>query len=281
MSANTYGRQVVVQLTNKSGGGVIAGDVVIIDTTNNDAFTTTTSAGFTGGVGIAQETIASNATGRVLTQGYAALINVNASVTRGHFGQTYTVAKQATDAGSSRGAGTFCQFLTGGTTPDALVFPVDLGASSGAVATAHGCKVHRASTNVSVGNNTYTAIAFDAEDYDTDSMHDNVTNNTRLTIPSISGVTTGLWAMKAYGYTDVTSGRINCQFRVNGSTIVGWSEQLASAGVIGPFQAAADYVFSAADYVECQVRTVAGAGNAVFDSGASPYFQIAFLGKVT
>lgn len=126
MSSNTYGRQVVLPLTNKSGGSVAAGDVVIIDTGNNDAFTTTTSAGFTGLVGVAQETIASNAVGRVLLAGYAALINVNASVTRGHFGATHTVAKQAASAGAARGTGTFCQFLTGGTTPDGVVYPVDL-----------------------------------------------------------------------------------------------------------------------------------------------------------
>lgn len=131
MSANTYGRQVVLGLTNKSGGSVAAGDVVIVDTGNNDAFTTTTTAGFTGGVGIVQSaTIPSNAVGLVLTQGYAALINVNASVTRGHFGKTHTVAKQATDAGTARGTGTFVQFLTGGTTPDGLVYPVDLLGSS-------------------------------------------------------------------------------------------------------------------------------------------------------
>lgn len=129
-ASNGYGRQVVIPLANKSGGSVGAGDVVVVDTGNNDAFTTTTSAGFTGGVAIAQETIANNATGRILTQGYAALVNVNASVTRGHFGKTHTVAKQATDAGATRGAGTFCQFLTGGTTPDAIVYPVDLLGSS-------------------------------------------------------------------------------------------------------------------------------------------------------
>lgn len=123
-ATNIYGRQVVVPLTNKSGGGVIAGDVVVIDTTNNDAFTTSTAGAFTGLLGVAQETIASNATGRVLTAGYAALVNVNASVTRGNFGKSHTVAKQATDAGASRIAGTFCQFLTGGTTPDAHLFGI-------------------------------------------------------------------------------------------------------------------------------------------------------------
>lgn len=124
--ANIVGRQVVIVLTNKSGGGVIAGDVVVIDTSNNDAFTTSTAGAVTIGVGIAQETIASNATGRVLISGQAALVNVNASVTRGNYGKTHTVAKQATDAGASRVTGTFCQFLTGGTTPDAMVYPVDL-----------------------------------------------------------------------------------------------------------------------------------------------------------
>lgn len=124
--ANIFGRQVVILATNKSGGGVVNGDVVIPDTSNDSAFTTTTSASVTGPVWIAQETIASNATGRVLVGGYASLVNVNASVTRGHFGATHTVAKQAADAGASRTAGTFCEFLTGGTTPIAYIWPTDL-----------------------------------------------------------------------------------------------------------------------------------------------------------
>ena len=125
-ASNTYGRQVTVPLTNKSGGAVIAGDVVVVDTTNNDAFTTTTSSGFTGGVGVAQESIANNAVGRVLISGYAPLVNVAASVTRGNYGKTHTVAKQATSQ-AARGTGTFCEFLTGGTTPDAVVWEPDLG----------------------------------------------------------------------------------------------------------------------------------------------------------
>lgn len=120
--ASTTGRRVVELLTNKSGGALAAGDVVVIDTGNNEAVTTSTAGGVTGTIGIAQEAIASNAAGRILTAGYAALVNVNASVTRGNFGKTHTVAKQATDAGGSRAAGAFCQFLTGGTTPTAHVF---------------------------------------------------------------------------------------------------------------------------------------------------------------
>lgn len=132
MAANTFGRQVIVPLTNGSGGGVIAGDVVIINTAANDGFTTTTSAATTAIIGIAQETIANAAIGRVLLGGYAALVNVNASVTRGEYGGTHTVAKQAASLGATRIAGAFCQFLTGGTTPDAHIWPSDLGGGSGA-----------------------------------------------------------------------------------------------------------------------------------------------------
>lgn len=119
--SSTRGRQVVVLLTNKSGGSVAAGDVVVLDSSNDTAFTTTTTSRAEVHIGIAQETIANNATGRVLVNGYAALVNVPASVTRGHYVQTHTVAKQAT-GNSTRQSGSFGTFLTGGTTPTALIW---------------------------------------------------------------------------------------------------------------------------------------------------------------
>lgn len=170
VTANTYGRQVVVPLVNKSGGSVAAGDVVVVDTSNNDAFTTSTAGAVTIGIGVAQETIASNATGRILLSGYAALVNTSASVTRGNFGKTHTVVKQAVDAGASRVVGTFCQFLTGGTTPDAIVFPSDLGGGSGLVdpMTTRGDVIVRNASNVSarlaVGATANMALRSDGTD---------------------------------------------------------------------------------------------------------------------
>jgi hypothetical protein len=125
------GRQVVQFLTNKSGGAVINGDVVIVDTGNDAAFTTTTSAQSLLVRGVVQESIANNATGRVCTGGYVPLVNVPASVTRGHFIETHTVAKQAT-GNSTRRTGTFGQFWTGGTTPSGNLFGlVDTTAAAG------------------------------------------------------------------------------------------------------------------------------------------------------
>lgn len=136
--ASIFGRAIVVTKTNKSGGSLAKGDVVIVDSANDNAITTTTSAGTTVTVGVVVEEngIANNATGRVQFGGHVGLVNVNASVTRGHYGSTHTVAKQATDAGASRVVGTFCVFTTGGTTPEADLFiQPDASAATGNVAT--------------------------------------------------------------------------------------------------------------------------------------------------
>lgn len=126
------GRQVVIPLTNKSGGGVIAGDVVIVDTSNNASFTTTTSASYAGQIGIAQETIANATSGRILISGYAPLVNVNASQSRGNYLFTHTVAKQASGS-ATVAVGAFGYVLTSGTTPDAIIFGLTFQAGSGTV----------------------------------------------------------------------------------------------------------------------------------------------------
>lgn len=136
--ASIFGRAIVVVKTNKSGGSLAKGDVVIVDSSNDNAVTTTTSGGttITVGVVIEENGIASNASGRVQFGGHVGLVNVNASVTRGHYGYTHTVAKQAADAGASRIVGTFCLFTTGGTTPEADLFSQPDGSSAtGNVAT--------------------------------------------------------------------------------------------------------------------------------------------------
>lgn len=121
---NTVGRLVVDVATNKSGGAVAYGDVVINDGANDHAFTTTTSAGFTAGVvGVCIEPngIANNASGRIQYQGYCPQVNAAASVTRGYFLKTHTVAKQATSS-SSRATGSFGVALKTSATPDAVLW---------------------------------------------------------------------------------------------------------------------------------------------------------------
>jgi len=166
---------------------------------------------------------------------------------------------------------------------------VDLeGGAAAAYITAHGARVKR-SADVSVGNNTYTVIPFTAEDFDTDTIHDNSTNNSRLTIPTISGVTTGLWRVNCFGYTNHTAtGRTDCNIRLNaagssagGSAIGFGSTNQVATTVLHAFLATCSYVFTAGDYVEAFVRTTGASSSVIFDAGVSPIFEIEFLGKVT
>lgn len=132
---DVQGRRTILYATNKSGGAVAKGDLVVGDGSNDEGFTTTTTAGLiTAWVGVVIEDngIASNMAGRVCVQGYVSLVTPNASVTRGHFGKTHTVAKQVTDAGASRVTGVFCQFLTSGTTPSAILFGMPDGSTGAA-----------------------------------------------------------------------------------------------------------------------------------------------------
>lgn len=126
------GRQVVLRLTNKSGGGLVEGDVVIISSGTAAAVTTTTSAGLTTDIiGVALETIANDAIGRICISGYVPKINLSAAASLGDTFATHSVAKQAAPSGS-RGAGHFGEVLGTGATPAALLwgFP-DVSAAAG------------------------------------------------------------------------------------------------------------------------------------------------------
>lgn len=163
---NTIGRANVVPLTNQTGGSVAAGDLVYLDTGHDESFTTGTTVAYTGMVGVVQDTsIANGAVGLVRISGYASLVNVNASVTRGHYAKSHSVVKQATDAGASRVVGAFGQFLTGGTTPSIELFGFPDAAASSA---AQGTPALTLSTSNSAGSSgSYvgtdaTIAAFDA-----------------------------------------------------------------------------------------------------------------------
>jgi hypothetical protein len=144
---------------------------------------------------------------------------------------------------------------SGGATP---VSAARLGNLEQGVYDAHRMPTARvyASANVSIANNTVTPVPFDSERYDTDTIHDNVTNNTRLTCKTVGVYLIGgvVWfAANATGYRDV-------QIAVNGTTIVGRSVVPVSNGTDPtvvtlsgvPWQLAVN------DYVELRVAQNAG-----------------------
>lgn len=116
------GRQTVAVLTNQSGGGVVEGDVVILDPANADSFTTTAVEGQTDElVGVALETIAAAADGRVCVFGYVAQVNLDGAAALGDYIKTDGVVKQGTPV-AVRGAGIFGQVHEANATPPATIW---------------------------------------------------------------------------------------------------------------------------------------------------------------
>ena len=105
------------------------------------------------------------------------------------------------------------------------------------------CRVYMGSTS-SIGT-SLAAIPFDTESFDTDTMHNTVTNNSRITF-----TTAGKYMVGGYVATDGNA-IARAQIRLNGSTLmsaigIGNAGSSTQNGAI----VATPYVFSASDYVE-------------------------------
>lgn len=254
--ADTRGRQVVLALTNRSGGSVAAGDVVVFDTTGDESFTTTTTGRAELSVGVAQETIANLAAGRVLVSGYAALVNVPSSRTRGEYLETHTVVKQATGSATRR-SGSFGQYAKTSATPSAWLWgQTDQSASAAGNPTYIGCRISDTAAQ-SIANNTLVALAFAAADtYDANGFHDPVTNNTRIT-PNVAGKYM-IGGTVTLGSSSTVGARL-IGVRLNGTTYVGLDERPGIGTTEQYISIATEYIFNGTtDYAELIYRQTTG-----------------------
>lgn len=128
-------------------------------------------------------------------------------------------------------------------------------------------------TTQSVSSGSTTTLSFNSENFDTDTMHDNVTNNSRLTVN-----TAGVYLITAYAF--VASGGVGTYFsvlRVNGAT------GIASNSFYHRVAATAVYItvsglwkFAASDYVE--LRFFQNSGSSVTVE-ANPTFSMQWIGS--
>jgi hypothetical protein len=139
------------------------------------------------------------------------------------------------------------------------------------------CKATRTSTQAIV-TATATAIQFNAADaYDTASMHDTVTNNTRVTM-----ATAGLYVI--VGYTEwelnATGTYRQARLRVNGTTAI--AIQTHSAGTLSAntaYETSLSTIYKAAanDYVELVVQHDRGANLNAWNANAL-YLAVTWVG---
>lgn len=112
----------------------------------------------------------------------------------------------------------------------------------------------------SINNNSTTTLAFDSEDWDNDTMHDTVTNNSRITF-----TTAGKYAVSSYvQFASNGAGERYTDIRLNGTTVIATDSRMAiTGGDISGNTLSFDYAFSAADYVEVRVFQTSGGSLAV------------------
>jgi hypothetical protein len=117
-------------------------------------------------------------------------------------------------------------------------------------------------TNLSLGNGVATAIALDGETFDTHTMHDNSTNNSRVTVPAAQD---GLYHMVGqFAFSAAFIGSWTAELRKNGAT------SLAKSAGIGGNRAGQDVTgqvsvlatMAATDYVELVITQTATGGGA-------------------
>lgn len=136
------------------------------------------------------------------------------------------------------------------------------------------CRVTKSALQV-ITTGAPTAIIFDSERYDTDTMHDTVTNNTRITIRTAGLYLVGAnveWASSTLGTYRQLS------IRLNGSTAVAWVLQAPPSQVLRQ-NLSAVYKFAVNDYVELIAEHDKGSDiNVSLTGNISPEFWATWLG---
>lgn len=127
----------------------------------------------------------------------------------------------------------------------------------------------------SIANNTLTALAFNSERFDTDTLHDTATNNSRLTA-TVAGVylmTSSIqWASDSVGFRQLTH-------RVNGATFINAELDDIDSAQTHQQSITTIYKLAANDYVETVVRQTSGAAlDCQTSANYAPEFSMSYLG---
>jgi hypothetical protein len=143
-----------------------------------------------------------------------------------------------------------------------------------------GCRAY-ASNDQNVANSTNVIIGFNNENFDSNSFHDNSTNNSRMTIPAGYGGKYQVFANLAYNGN--TSGNRVVDILLNGSIVAtSYSGASTTNAITCTINLAMD--LAVADYIQVQTSQDSGGTRTVFGSStlspnqAATAFQITYLG---
>ena len=116
-----------------------------------------------------------------------------------------------------------------------------------------GARVYH-NTEQAIPTATWTALAFNSERWDTDTIHDTVTNNSRLTCK-----TAGKYLIVGQGmFWNNAVGERNWELQINGTTVIAASRIVASAAIYHAHSLASIWDLSVNSYVEFRVYQDSG-----------------------
>lgn len=129
--------------------------------------------------------------------------------------------------------------------------------------------------NQLIAHNTLTALAFNTERFDTDVIHDNVTNNSRLTCK-----TAGKYLIIGQVRFDTNNAGLRyIDIKLNGTTIIAVSQWDTAQDGRTQAIVATIYDLAATNYVELEVfQTSGGNLNVELAANWSPEFMMVLVG---
>ena len=136
------------------------------------------------------------------------------------------------------------------------------------------CRVFNSGSQ-SIAHNTETALTFDSERFDTDTMHSTVSLTNRVTIN-----TAGLYLVTGtFQFALNGTGERRAILKVNATTYIGFGQTAANLVVGSGLTIASVWKFAVADYVELRVQqTSGGALNIDALAAYSPEFTATWIG---
>lgn len=136
------------------------------------------------------------------------------------------------------------------------------------------CRVFRTS-NQSIPNNTLTAVTFNQESYDTDTMHSTAALTNRVTFTTAGVYTINFTA--TWNKTPLVGNRI-ALIRKNGSDILAYeTREIGGSDLFVSHDLTITEEFSATDYVEGMVQHTAGAALLLLSGEGAPILSAALV----